>query len=80
MPKIDFDAVHSQLIDWSKERISEPPLTLFVNEADLLSFGENVPKSPVHQRRRRAKLSGATLAQRAAPVIRAANGEGAALD
>ena len=49
LPKINFDAVHySQLIDWSKERIIEPPLTLSVSEADLLSFGESVPKFPVH--------------------------------
>ena len=48
LPKIHFDAVHySQLIAWSKERISEPPLTLSVRGRPAAFRGERakVPRS-----------------------------------
>ena len=51
------------------------------NGAMLMVKGH--PSHPSHhpiQRRRRAKISGATLARGAAPGMRAATGEGAALD
>lgn len=49
LPAINFDAEnYTQLIDWSQERITEPPLTASLSEHELSSVGESMPSYPVH--------------------------------
>ena len=52
IPKINFNAQsYAELIDWEKSKLTEPPLTLSLTEAEVLAFKESpfdVPKYPCH--------------------------------
>ena len=52
IPKINFDAqTYAELIDWESAKLTEPPLTSSLTEAEVMSFKEspyNVPKYPCH--------------------------------
>ena len=52
IPKINFDATtYAELIDWESSKLTEPPLTLSLTEAELLAFKGTpfeVPHYPCH--------------------------------
>lgn len=46
VPKLNFDATdYTELIDWQSDKVTEPPLTKSISEADLRRMIVNIPET-----------------------------------